>query len=286
MADALTELAEFIRLGRTDANGKARELLANLFGGRYHKSCAKDALIRDALGMAGSQDEDRAEGTSGSGRPENVPFAGLTAPDNPPAGPYGGASVVWFPVPGEGSLLTFVVGTRGLNPDEGLLTRPGHRRRVAALRRRLAALGVPCWTKSDPSALSVPIPEVTRRQFAPFDRALKRYGQQLYCIARVPKDDSQKDLARTVVRAFFDLYAHERNWTTYKEAQADSLALMDELRADLFPPVTQDQVYGLLLQRRFVVLQGPPGTGKTRLAGLILKGNFGGRGTRLRMSSG
>ncbi len=278
MADALTELAEFIRLGRTEADGKAKELLGALFGGRYHKNCAKDALIRDALGLAGSRDDERGEAGSGSGRSDNVPFAGLTAPDNPPSGPYGGASIVWFPVPGEGSILTFVVGTRGLNPDEGLLTRPGHRRRVAALRRRLAALGATCWTKSDPSALGVAVPEATRRQFPGFDRALKRYGNQLYCIARVPKDDDKKDLAHAVVQAFFDLYAHERNWPTYKGAEADSLTLMDELRADLFPPVTQDQVHDLVLRRKFVVLQGPPGTGKTRLANLVQRDRFGGLG--------
>jgi len=53
---------------------------------------------------------------------------------------------------------------------------------------------------------------------------------------------------------------------------------MDRLRADLFPPVSPEEVYDLLLERRFVVLQGPPGTGKTRLAGLIQRDHFGGRG--------
>ncbi len=284
MADSLSDLAEFIRLGRTDSDGKARDLLTALFGGRYHKNCAKDVLIRDALGLAGSQYGDRGDAVSapghgsGSAKADNVPFAGLTAPDNPPSGPYGGASIVWFPIPGEGSILTFVVGTRGLSPDKGLLTRPGHRRRVAALRRRLAALGATCWTKSDPSALGVAVPEATRRQFPQFDAALRRYGNQLYCIAQVPRDDARKELAYAIVQAFFDLYAHERNWATYKGAEGEALALVDALRADLFPPVTADQVHDLLLRRRFVVLQGPPGTGKTRLANLVQKDHFGGRG--------
>lgn len=284
VADALHVLADFIRLGRTDSDGKAKELLSALFGGRYHKNCAKDALIRDALSLAGgsedAQDDSgdgRSDGRSGW-RPDGVPFAGLTAQDNPPSGPYGGASLVWFPVPGHGSILTFVVGTRGLSPDEGLLTRPGHRRRVAALRRRLAALGVSCWTKSDPSALGIPVPEVTHRQFPGFERALKRYGHQLYCIAQVPGDDAQRDLAHAVIQTFFDLYAHERNWPLYKAAEADAQDLIDDLRADLFPAVTAEQVKDLVLRRRFVVLQGPPGTGKTRLANLVQREHFGGRG--------
>jgi len=98
MADALTELTDFIRLGRTDLDGKAKELLGALFGCRYHKSCAKDALVRDALSLAGFPDDDRGDGGSSSSKPEGVPFAGLTAPDNPPSGPYGGGSIVWFPV--------------------------------------------------------------------------------------------------------------------------------------------------------------------------------------------
>jgi len=40
----------------------------------------------------------------------------------------------------------------------------------------------------------------------------------------------------------------------------------------------QEQVVELLRQRRYVIIQGPPGTGKTRMAGLILKDNYGGHG--------
>ncbi len=53
-----------------------------------------------------------------------VPFAGLIHPDSPPSGPYGGMSLVWFPIKDKGSLLTLVVGTRGISPDMGILTRP------------------------------------------------------------------------------------------------------------------------------------------------------------------
>jgi hypothetical protein len=100
MTATLAELTDFIRLGRTHPDGKAKDLLGALFGGRYHKNCAKDALIRDALSLAGTPDD--AQGDPAAGRSDGVPFAGLTAPDNPPSGPYDGASLVWFPVPGHG----------------------------------------------------------------------------------------------------------------------------------------------------------------------------------------
>jgi len=137
---------------------------------------------------------------------------------------------------------------------------------------------VDCWTKPDPSALGVAVPEVTRRRFPGFEGALERYGAQLYCIAHVPAEDDRKDLARTVVQTFFDTYAYERGWSVLKDSQQDAQSLADALRADLFPAVTPDAVNDLLRRRRFVVLQGPPGTGKTRLAELVRRTHFGGHG--------
>jgi hypothetical protein len=88
---------------------------------------------------------------------DGVPFGALLHPDNPPSGAYGGFSLAWFPTL-EGSLMSLVVGTRGLQPDEGILTRPGHRRRVAALRRYLTRSGVDAWAKADPAAVGVKMP--------------------------------------------------------------------------------------------------------------------------------
>lgn len=116
---ALTDLTKLIQQGRGAPEGALRKAIDALFGERYQRSAAKDAQIRDAYALAREDTE------------AGVPWAGLINPDNPNSGPYGGTSLVWFP--GESTaLIGLGVGTRGISPDEGILTRPGHRRRVAA----------------------------------------------------------------------------------------------------------------------------------------------------------
>jgi 5-methylcytosine-specific restriction enzyme B len=249
--NALGALASMIRAGLRAPEGSARTLLKDLFGGRYHQRYLEPTIIRDAFSLANGDASD------------GVPYAGLIHQDNPPSGPYGGTSVVWFPTREEGSLIGLLVGTRGLSPDEGILTRPGHRRRVAALRRYLSRLGTESWTKPDPSALEVPTPRVVQGRFPGFEHAFRRYSKEMYCIALVP---SKPELSSKIVQAFFDLYAYERGWKVLKQYEHDYEALHASLRADLFPTVTAAAVDALLRQRRFVILQGPPGTGKTRMA--------------------
>ena len=166
--DSLSRLADVIRQGLRSAPEKGvRPLLEALFGERFQKRHFEPSLIRGAYALASAEEQD------------GVPFAGLIHPDNPPSGPYGGTSVVWFPTSDSGSLIGFGVGTRGLSPDEGILgilTRPGHRRRLVALRRYLKELGVEAWTKSDPSALNLPVPKAARECFPGFERVFQRYG--------------------------------------------------------------------------------------------------------------
>lgn len=115
MPDALETLSATIRQG-LGASDPAEELKA-LFGGRYQQNDGKQAAIRAPFSLGRERD----------GVDNGVPWAGLLNADNPTSGAYGGTSVVWFPTPNDGSLLTFVVGTGGLMPDEGILTRPGHK---------------------------------------------------------------------------------------------------------------------------------------------------------------
>lgn len=260
MAEVLTDLAELIASGLADGEGKAKPVLEALFGGRYYQRFHEDQAIRDRLNTKGGF----------------IPFAGLIHPSNPMSGVYGGASVVWFPVEGHGSILTFVVGTAGLPPDEGLLSRPGHRRRVRALQRYLAGNGVWAWAKPDPTALGVALPDFVKQRLSDFEDALRRYGNELYAIAEVPAHDIAK--ARLVVQAFFDLYAYERGWLVLKAHEEEFQGLINTLRSDLFARVDEEAVYQLLRDRRFVILQGPPGTGKTRMAERIKRNFFQGKG--------
>lgn len=261
MTNALSDVASVIAAGLPGPKDGIRVTLEKLFGSRYHSRHQEPSLLRDAYGLSASDGD-------------GVPFAGMINPDNPPSGPYGGTSFVWFPTQGNGSLVALGIGTRGLSPDEGILTRPGHRRRLKALRRYLAHKGIHCWTKPDPAALGVSIPKTICAEFPDFDHVFKRYGREIYCLAHA-KDEGA---SQTIVQAFLDLYAFERGWSVLKDAQKTFNEFHSELRNDLFPAVTDLTVNDLLRARRFVVLQGPPGTGKTRLAGKVSEKYFKGHG--------
>jgi 5-methylcytosine-specific restriction protein B len=260
--DTLTELARVIAQGLPGPEGGLRPRIEALFGDRYQRRYFAPTSVRDAYALA----------TEGE---EGVPYAGLINPDNPPSGPYGGTSVVWFPSRDGGSLIDFGVGTRGLAPDEGVLTRPGHRRRVTGLRRYLARQGVDTWVKADPSALGTAVPKTTRDRYPGFEHVFKRYGAELYACAIVPRDLQR---ARMIVQAFLDVLAFERGWQVMKAHEREYDTFHAALRDDLFASPSAEEVDRLLRSRRFVVLQGPPGTGKTRMADEIRRRFFDGRG--------
>jgi len=261
--DIVGQLADAIRSGLPGPKDGVRPLIEGLFGTRYQKRHFAKTIVRDAYALA----------TTDEG--EGVPFAGLIHPDNPPSGPYSGMSMVWFPTKEQGGLIDFGIGTRGISPDEGILARPGHRRRLAALRRFLAGQKVDAWTKPDPAAMGIPVPKTVRDRFPGFERVFERYGAELYCCAKVPDNAA---LARSTVQAFLDLYAFERGWQVMKAFEPEYSAFHAALRDDLFPSVSADLVHRVVKDRRFVVLQGPPGTGKTRLAEEVRKQFFDGRG--------
>lgn len=261
---AFAELARIVSLGLDHPQGGSKDsairaALDGLFETRYHSRSKPKDSFRDAYAL----------------RDDGVPYAGVTAPENATSGAYGGASIAWFPLV-DGALMTLVVGTKGLAPDEGLLTRHGHRRRVAALRQYLSKHGVTSWSKADPAAIATPIPDTARRQFPSCGSVFDRYGDVIYSAAWIPKGDADK--ASDVVRAYFDLYARERGWQLRAAAQQEFDDLLASLQEHLFPVVTPDHVNDLLRERRFVVLQGPPGTGKTRMAEQVRKQFFESRG--------
>jgi 5-methylcytosine-specific restriction protein B len=264
MPDAVSELAEYIQQGLRATGDSARPRLKCLFtpdGPYLDRGDTGDSIFRDAYGLAND---------------DGTPWAGLVHPSSLRTGVYGGASLVWFPTD-DGSLLTLIVGTGGIAPDDGLLTSPGHRRRVAALRRYLTQNGIAAWSKPDPALLDLPVPNsiVHTEPFAPFHKAFERYGRWMYCIARVP-DDAEK--ARLAVQAFLSLYGTARGWQPRRAWQDQVAAFESDFRTSLFSSVTAANVARLLKRRRFVILQGPPGTGKTRLAEEVKRDHFGGSG--------
>lgn len=264
--DSLSSLTRIITQGRGVLSEGKRDTgikgaLEGLFEDRYHSRNKPKDGFRDAYGLAND---------------DGVAWAGMIAEENPPSGAYGAASIAWFPCEG-GSLLTFVVGTRGLAPDEGLLTRHGHQRRVSALRRHLSDLGATAWSKPDPAAINVDVPEAARRLFPACAPVFQRYGNVIYCAAWIC-GDLKPTASRAIVQAFFDLYAFERNWEIRVACREEFDQFLVPLRNAVFPLVTSAKVNELLRERRFVVLQGPPGTGKTRMADTVRRDFFKGRG--------
>jgi 5-methylcytosine-specific restriction enzyme B len=197
-----------------------------------------------------------------------VPFGAIIHPSNPNSGPYGGTSLVVFPGDDAPCLISLVVGTNGLAPDEGILGRPGHAKKAAAIctwlngRRRLAA-----WSKYDPTRLDQQIPQEVVDEFAKYSSAIERYSNVLYAIYQ-PGSDKKETL--DALTAFLDLMFNERGIRPLERFKAESEEIRRRWFAYLMPQVSTDDVVEQLRERRYVILQGPPGTGKTHMArGLI-----------------
>ena len=233
-------------------------------GGRYSASAEKSVTLRNP----------QFKNENG------VTYAAYIHPSNPNSGPYGGMSVAICPVEHGPCLLCFVVGTQGLSPDEDVLGRPGHARKVQAIcawlnakygRGRLVA-----WAKEDPVRTDQEVPDTIAKHFSPYQAVFNKYGKVLYAIY-VPDED--RDSLREALSAFLDLMFEERGHRPLKGALVDSERIRGEWFQHLMPDTSTTEVASRLQERRFVILQGPPGTGKTRMALELLKGRYAGNGT-------
>jgi 5-methylcytosine-specific restriction protein B len=205
----------------------------------------------------------------------SVPFAAYIHPSNPTSGAYGGMSIAIFPVADAACLLTFVVGTNGLSPDEEILGRPGHARKVKAicswLNRKHGHGHLVAWAKQDPVRIDEGVPDSVAREFGAYRSVFERYGNVLYGIFK-PNDDPAATL--DALKAFFDLMFDERGYETLSPSKTDSDAVRNRWFAHLLPEVGSEDVLQLLKTRRYVVIQGPPGTGKTRMAHELLNNAY------------
>jgi len=263
MTDSLQPLLEIIlKESKEPWNERNKQAFEALFGapaGRYR------ATARDVVTL-------RAPEFSGDA---GVPFAAYIHPSNPTSGPYGGMSFVIFPTPGEPCLVAMVVGTQGLSPDEAILGRPGHARKIQAicawLNKQYGKGQQIAWAKQDPTRVDLDIPDSIKRLWSPYQKIFERYGRVIYA-AFTPSADSEG--TASAVMALLDVMFEERGQKPLahftEQAEAVRAAWFEHLMAS----TTRQQVTELLDRRRYVILQGPPGTGKTLMAGQILRDEY------------
>ena len=91
-------------------------------GALRHSLCGAGREVRDAP-SAGDERRKRC------GRA----LAAYIHPSNADSGAYGGMSFVIFPAEDAPCLVAMVIGTQGLAPDETILGRPGHARKMQAV---------------------------------------------------------------------------------------------------------------------------------------------------------
>jgi 5-methylcytosine-specific restriction protein B len=265
MATPFDQLADIIYSPILDSWKERNEkALAALFAGRYPKRGEKSVTLR-APDMKG--------GDAG------VPYAAYIHPSNADSGAYGGMCFVIFPADDAPCLVAMGIGTQGLAPDEAILGRPGHARKIQAicawLNHRYGGGAQVAWAKQDPTRVDIDIPAATQNAWSQYERALKRYGKVLYGIYR-PTGDRAGTIA--ALSAMLDVLFQERGYTPLKEFESDAQSVQSAWFEHLMPLTAPDDVVGLLDTRRYVVIQGPPGTGKTRMARQILAKSYAGNG--------
>lgn len=247
----------------TERNKTALNALFGSPHGRYPKSASKAVTLR------------APDMTVDSG----VSFAAYIHPSNPASGPYSGLSFVMFPSPDEPCLIGMVVGTQGLSPDEAILGRPGHARKIRAicswLNQTYGNGSFVSWGKQDPTRTDLPLPEGVRQAWPAYKNIFDRYGKEIYALycPRTNRAGTEAALA-----AFLDLLFEERGYQPTASHQASYESIRGDWFEHLMPGVERSQVGDLLAFRRYVIVQGPPGTGKTMLATALLQEHYEGRG--------
>jgi 5-methylcytosine-specific restriction enzyme B len=251
----------------------------------WSKRCT--AAFASLFGAQGGRYGDRARKAATPRVPEikgetGVPFGALIHPSNPDSGPYGGMSFVVFPAPDAPCLVALCVGTQGLAPDEDILARPGHARKVGAictwLNYRYGKGKLCAWAKRDPVRTDLDVPANIVGAFPSYGPVFERYGRVLYAIFAPTHDVLATEDA---TKAFLDLMFGERKHFPLKSEETDAERIRSNYFAHLMPDVQESEVVDLLKRRRYVIVEGPPGTGKTRLALRLIRQQYDKRGTSI-----
>lgn len=207
----------------------------------------------------------------------DIPYAALIHNSNQASGRYSGMSLVIFPIEDGPSMIAMVLGTAGLAPDENIIGKPGHSRKMNAIVRWLneqyEGEKPIAWAKRDAVRSDVTIPESVTLDYPDYRPIFKKYGKEIYsfCIAK-------DEVVESALKAFMDFNFEERGYTPLSNAQKEYDGIKRSYFSYLMPTIGQEKIVQLLDQRKYVVLQGPPGTGKTRLANKLLKEDYNGRG--------
>jgi 5-methylcytosine-specific restriction protein B len=179
-----------------------------------------------------------------------------------------------------------VIGTQGLTPDEAILGRPGHARKVQAicswLNQEYGKGKFVAWAKQDPTRTDVAVPAEVRNSWPAYRDVFDRYGKELYALYAPTSDRMATEAA---LAAFLDLLFEERGYLPNANCLADSKAIQASWFEHLMPSVNEGQISELLSTRRYVIIQGPPGTGKTMTAQHLLREEYRGRGRSIQFHS-
>ena len=227
------------------------------------------------------------------------PFAALIHPSNPDSGAYGGMSFVIFPQDSDEeefqpALFGLVLGTRGLNPDERILARPGHARHAQAITEWLNAEfgdgAVTAWAKADPVQTTQSVPDHVRQQFAEHTSVFDKYGSEMYAFfdpaQGADTEAEQRRATDQALKVFLDFLFRERGETPLSAARDEADRLQQSYQSHFFPGLAREDAASLLRERRYVILQGPPGTGKTRMALSLRDNEYEGRGRTIQFHPG
>jgi hypothetical protein len=120
---------------------------------------------------------------------------------------------------------------------------------------RKPALATTADTLASAARARATVMEVERRLgFEPVDREAEKLGY-----------DNDRELARKVVHAFVDLYAHERSWQVLHAFKAESEKLLGEIWDRTFEVVDSEQVHEVVKARRLVISSGATRHGQDSL---------------------
>jgi 5-methylcytosine-specific restriction enzyme B len=254
------------------------EKLVNLCKTTYDSSSWPDEskkAFEELFGSSTGRYESKAKNTVQLRTPDfkggpGIVFSALINQENPTSGGYGGTSFVLFPVENDFPLIALGVGTNGLSPDEQILGKPGHSRKVNAICKWLnSEYGngkIIAWAKQDAVRIDKDIPENIKQLFNSYGDVFSRYGYVLYGFCKPNNENID-----IVLKVFLDIFFEEKGYLPLKNYQNEFNEIKTNYFNYLMPSLDQSMVSTLLSERKYVIIQGPPGTGKTKLSQDLLK---------------